>query len=479
MVSITTFCTEKTLVTVSRYDALTTSNEISYQNALNDHNFRFAEACEGMLTNYCWTEADAEKSIQFALSSRLLPQNIYFGIDVWAQNKSSFTHPRVTFPKYGGGGTNTGIAVAKLAELGLSAGIFAPAWSFEHFSGNGRGIERVMWEGDSFPTGIDCSCGDCASRHSPNEQFAVIKYARERAAGSETFFYTDFSRAFATHGDELKDLYDGNYIHAQLGTQSILPRPTTTRDNNQAIQLSHRLETVDNRTRLVIESTQTKPVEGEFPEQWLPLYKLDMAVYPLLSIRYNMSLTSSAVVSMYCKTTAGVSQVTFEAIGDGVRSTGMVLSRRANARIQELGIVLEKAPTSAVGETTRLVELLEISILPRPAGQDLWLADGIKNIRSEHRGEGQKLHTKLCWEYEDTASPGGAMEGMPYSETTGPFSHFDVQVDDFYLGRAYALQHILNEKLVERINGRYVDVLIMGISFSGRRIAGSRSQLRL
>ena len=45
------------------------------------------------------------------------------GIDVWAQSKSSQTHPRITYPKKGGGGTNTGLAVRKLAELGLSAGV--------------------------------------------------------------------------------------------------------------------------------------------------------------------------------------------------------------------------------------------------------------------------------------------------------------------------------------------------------------------
>ena len=72
-------------------------------------------------------------------------KSIYFGVDVWAQNKSSFTHPRVTYPEYGGGGTNTGVALARLSDTGQSVGIFAPAWSFEHFPGHERDVERTVW----------------------------------------------------------------------------------------------------------------------------------------------------------------------------------------------------------------------------------------------------------------------------------------------------------------------------------------------
>ena len=115
-----------------RYDALTTSNKVSYQNALNVQNMIFAKACGGILTNYCWKEGDAAESMHNALQNDIPLQNVYLGVDVWAQNTTKLTQPRVTYPEYGGGGTNTGVAVAKVAELGLSAGVFAPAWTFAY-----------------------------------------------------------------------------------------------------------------------------------------------------------------------------------------------------------------------------------------------------------------------------------------------------------------------------------------------------------
>ena len=261
----------------SRYDALTTSNRIAYQNTLNSSNFQFAAACGSILTNYCWKEVDAEKSLQLALGRELLPRNIFFGIDVWAQNKSSLTHPRVTYPEYGGGGTNTGVAIDELSKLGLSAGIFAPAWSFEHFPGNERAVERTVWEGASITKHIECTCGDCESRHGPNKDFAIIKSAAEWCAGSEHFFYTDFSRAFGMHANEEKDIFEGYSRHAQLGTQSLLPRPIMQNFDGQAIELSYRPSSTAKFPCLAIDATQKHPVKDGTQECSLPLYILDLS----------------------------------------------------------------------------------------------------------------------------------------------------------------------------------------------------------
>jgi hypothetical protein len=468
---------ERTFITVVRYDALTTSNKISYQNALNDSNFRFAEACGSILTNYCWTEADAEKSVQFALSSKLLPQNIFFGIDVWAQNKSSFTQPRVTYPEYGGGGTNAGVAVAKLAELGLSAGIFAPAWSFEHFPGHGRDAEHAVWEGASFPKGVDCSCGDCASRHRPNEEFAVIKHARERAAGSNTFFYTDFNRAFGMHGEEENDVFGGYNMHAQLGAQSLLPRPAISRSNDQALELTCRLEHVDNRTRLIIEVTQHLPIEDRVPEHRLPLYKVDLTANFLQSEMKFCNLlspTGGTAVCFYYKNAPGGVCGEVLAAGHGIQRS---VIHSPSYRVKELGIWLVGVPTKRVGDTVRLLEVSEMRIVPLIADKVSCRTDGIKDIRFEHRSEGGNQHTRLCWGIDDTT--GRRFDGMPFSEITGLLSHFCIRIDGLNLGRAYALEYVLNEKLVERITGRDVDVVLTGVGFDGRTIAEKRTHLRL
>mgnify|MGYP004550244927 CR=1 FL=1 len=176
------------------------------------------------MTNYCWRESDAANSMHEALQKSLPPQHVYFGIDVWAQNTSKLSQPRITYPEYGGGGTNTGVAVAKLAEVGLSAGLFAPAWTFEHFPDHGRNVEQTMWDGLDLPEDADCPCGNASKRHQPNKAMPVTGFATLYNAGSETFFFSDFSRAFSTHNDkEKKNLFSGYVMHAQLGSQSILP----------------------------------------------------------------------------------------------------------------------------------------------------------------------------------------------------------------------------------------------------------------
>ncbi|PZD02357.1 glycosyl hydrolase family 85 protein [Pyrenophora tritici-repentis] len=324
------------------YDALTTSNKIAYQNTLNSSNFQFAAACGNILTNYCWKEADAEKSLQLALGKELLSQSIFFGIDVWAQNKSSFTHPRVTYPEYGGGGTNTGVAVDELSRLGLSAGIFAPAWSYEHFPDNERAVERAVWEGTPITKDVECTCGDCELRHRPNKDFAIIRTATEWPAGSEYFFYTDFNRAFGIHGDEEKDIFDAHSRHAQLGSQSILPRPITRHFDNEAIGLSYRLSSNAITACLAIEATQKHLADDGNGELSLPLYTLDMPTDAFLQVEtYTRSLLpemSSVHVSLYLKTSKTVCLLPVAKAASLQWMTNSLNYQDPEERIEELGV---------------------------------------------------------------------------------------------------------------------------------------------
>ncbi|KAF1835253.1 hypothetical protein BDW02DRAFT_578972 [Decorospora gaudefroyi] len=450
------------------YDALTTSNKISYQNALSANNLPFAEACGSILTNYCWTAADAEKSLQLALSRKLLPQNILFGIDVWAQNTSSFTHPRVTYPEYGGGGTNTGVAVAKLAEFGLSAGIFAPAWSFEHFPGHGRDVEHAVWEGCPLTDDVECSCGDCTSRHRPNNLFPILKNARERSAGSENFFYTDFSRAFGMHENEEREFFNGHSMHAQLGTQAILPRPPLPKSGKQTIELSHRLEHAAHRTRLVIEAKKASSGPEQPREEYLPLFKINIAAKKSLCLeitsRNNLPPASDAVVCFYLKTTEAIHFHEIPPSDSTQKSTSSVEFSTPGSRVQGLGMYIRGLPNPAVGETTKILEVLEIRIASKSPANPPPPSYLIRNVRFENRAQRAREHTRLCWDYDDREQ---MVKDVPYSHITGPFSHFSICVDGVRVGRAYALEHPLNEILVERLAGKEVVVEVVGVSFDG------------
>ena len=91
------------------YDALTTENEVDYQNGLSMRNAAFAQAADALFTNYKWTKSELFTSKMIAHQQALSTSNIYFGIDVWAQNTNMPGPPRITFPAKGGGGTRTGL----------------------------------------------------------------------------------------------------------------------------------------------------------------------------------------------------------------------------------------------------------------------------------------------------------------------------------------------------------------------------------
>lgn len=90
------------------YDALTTVNEVEYQNSLSLKNAPFARAADRLFTNYKWTPRHLKPTRVEANHQGIETSNIHFGIDVWAQNTNMPGPARITYPAKGGGGTNTG-----------------------------------------------------------------------------------------------------------------------------------------------------------------------------------------------------------------------------------------------------------------------------------------------------------------------------------------------------------------------------------
>lgn len=104
------------------YDALTVDNEIDYQNGLTEENALFALAADALFTNYKWTHKSLHEAKAVGDTYGMMPSETSFGIDVWAQNTSMQGPPRVTFPRKGGGGTNTGlVSLNELVWICLNA----------------------------------------------------------------------------------------------------------------------------------------------------------------------------------------------------------------------------------------------------------------------------------------------------------------------------------------------------------------------
>lgn len=97
------------------YDALTTDNEVDYQNSLTPKNMKFALAADALFTNYKWTEIQLENSRENAEKFGIKPTAVHFGIDVWAQNTDMPGPARVTYPTKGGGGTLTGLVCTRFS----------------------------------------------------------------------------------------------------------------------------------------------------------------------------------------------------------------------------------------------------------------------------------------------------------------------------------------------------------------------------
>ncbi|KAL4720943.1 hypothetical protein ACJJTC_002835 [Scirpophaga incertulas] len=98
------------------YDSVTVDGNLSWQNGLNHKNKPFFDVCDGLFTNYSWSEEHVRSSSVLA-GGRLT--DLYIGLDVWGRNF------------FGGGQFNLHEAVKIAHRYGCSMAVFAPAWSHE------------------------------------------------------------------------------------------------------------------------------------------------------------------------------------------------------------------------------------------------------------------------------------------------------------------------------------------------------------
>ncbi|CAG8484332.1 5754_t:CDS:2 [Scutellospora calospora] len=151
-------------ISIDRYDSITTSGEIKYQNILNDKNLPFFNVCDGLFTNY-WYDKNGP-----TISARVAGQrnrDVYTGIDVYGRGT------------YGGGGFNTFLALEAIKNGKTSAGIFASAWTFFEVPGDTFANDRLFWVGS--PPGV------------VQRRPGVADYVAPKCTPKSTSFYTNFS----------------------------------------------------------------------------------------------------------------------------------------------------------------------------------------------------------------------------------------------------------------------------------------------
>lgn len=460
------------------YDALTTLNFVWYQNTLNSLNLSFARAAGSILTDYAWNPQLANSARHLAEASGLGVGNVYFGIDVWAQNIQTGRNRRVTFPVKGGGGTGTGLGLRKLKELGLNAGIFAPGWSFEHFSSNCRAVERSVWLGEELPSDLVCEC--CPEDpHGvvPYKANGIVEHATRYPSGSRNFFHTDFTRGSTPTTD--------NAFFAHIGSQSILPLATkgllvpspgidsqsgevvydgyvtgelsnsparflVSAHNFQGFGSQDRVSAVLRLFDLCISDSNTYSLSAAFRRSKTPAITLMLVVQWSEPYRHRIELPDGS--------------------GD-VQSIEITLPTREDAITGiSLQVVWKDIKLLPNGKTD-LLDLFSITV--RPSGSTL--SCNITDLRLEQRGDAETKHSRLLWEVD---VPGnevtGASLATPFSSITGPCAYFIVEVDGQQAGRAYALEFAVVNAIEEacRLSGS-VRIRIIAVGFDGRTLAAT------
>lgn len=121
--------------TVLWYDSVTVEGKLKWQDRLNAKNRVFFDACDGIFVNYTWK---ADYPSASALEAEARRYDVYMGVDTFGRGT------------WGGGGFDTDKALGKIRRAGVSAALFAPAWTMENqTAGGGRvapGLEHGWGE---------------------------------------------------------------------------------------------------------------------------------------------------------------------------------------------------------------------------------------------------------------------------------------------------------------------------------------------
>lgn len=100
------------------YDSVLENGQLKWQNELNPSNRVFFSACDGIFTNYNWTEQSLERMKAYSAAQGRLA-DIFVGVDVFARGEVV------------GGKLETNKALEMIRKHDFSTAIFAPGWVYE------------------------------------------------------------------------------------------------------------------------------------------------------------------------------------------------------------------------------------------------------------------------------------------------------------------------------------------------------------
>lgn len=470
---------------------------MSYQNGLTYKNLAFAEAAGAILTNYKWDLRAAGVSEQLALQHHIPKDNIYFGVDLWAQNSHNGGPHRITYPAKGGGGTNTGVAVAKLAELGFSAGLFGPAWPFEHCQQHAIEVDRSVWDGDVLPSILNCGCGDDNPHHTPlYERNPIFRKAVEFPMSSSLFFDTKFIRAIRPYSAFHGDLGQDNHVRSHLSAQSPLPHLLSLKSLQQieppesGILFGRLLRNAASFGISVSVAPPLRPTaQNRVTTKRLRLFPLNMEGNFIVTICFSkIKLPAGNQMSVFVGFKLHTLLLPLVEHPDSTFMQSFkvsTLEKPGWGSIREIGVAAVGIPFKEE-DAGPIFNVMGITITPT----DIAPGKGservsIQDLNVKHYEDGDERHWRLHWSLGGQ-STWRKSDSLPYSRTTGPLAYFRVEIMDVQTNRAwkaiaYCCEMILpDDILADYASNGFLVVLVKGIMLYDRgNVASERVRLEI
>ena len=294
----------------------------------------------------------------------------------------------------------------------------------------------------------------------------MIAFAREYPAGASGFLFTDFTQPFSMNGDG---------FDSRLGSQAIMPCPQSS---SEKLDWEHKSNGLSIVARTSVGST--RPPRAPFlpsqrPSQsHLCLYNVFMPLGKAIDgeLRCERTRASSEVnLSLYLGfVVSGCPRVHYEyfaiPVGESAPLRFSQPGKHDGFQLVEVGI-----SCSGEADLEPLSSLLEITSLLISKHDTNHKTDithfqitGIHITTKEICSEAEK---RLAWSWAGDRAEWS--EQLPWSGTTGPFSHFDIYISDTHIGRAHSCELPLREGEPSR-DGHSV-ISIIGTSFAGESVA--------
>ena len=395
-----------------------------------------------------------------------------------------------------------------LAQEGFSTAVFAPAWTYEHFPicpsdhPNGartlsmaRSVERALWEGCQLPVEVCCNCHGRPHHTGDYRKHPILHYARESPAGSLSYLYTDFTKAF---------LSASNGVRSCLSSQAVFPHvePTAISDNERLDDdpstqaLDCKLEAGLLCVRVIHKACQEvelrrqeagKPDDALVPKEeptHLCLFKLNMPGDGSLCANAHFACSNVSGTIGFYSAYQGPNRARlgfkYHAVLPGnlpaAESRSLLdSSNTASIRLRgpapeyqlvEFGVFCQGCSLGKASQVVMMVQSIGIASFV-----ELDHNFHVVNISVAQQKKNTDAEMQLTWQWEGNEDRWP--EGLPWSKTTGPFSHFAIFIDGEDVGTAHSLKFPLREEGFGRSEEKRVVVSIDGHLFGGGTIASS------